>query len=147
MKMKSLSRVRLVAIPSTAAYQAPPSMGFPVEWGAIAFSRYVDDTTLMAESKEELKNFLMKVKEESDKAGLKLGIQKAKIMESGPIISWHIGGETMETVTDVIFLDSKIIADGDCSHKIKRHLFLGREVMTNLTCEKAETLLYRQRPV
>jgi len=68
-----------------------------LEWGAIAFSRYVDDTTLMAESKEELKNFLMKVKEESDKAGLKLGIQKAKIMESGPIISWHIGGETMET--------------------------------------------------
>ena len=93
-----------------------------LEWGAIAFSRCVDDTTLMAESEEELKNLLIKVKEESDKAGLKLGIQKAKIMASGPIISWQIGGETMETVTDVISLGSKITMDGDCRHEIKRWL-------------------------
>ena len=82
--------------------------------------RYADDTTLMAESKEELKNLLMKVKEESEKAGLKLNIQKTKIMVSGPITSWKIDGETMETVTDFIFLGSKIIADGDCSHEIKK---------------------------
>ena len=93
-----------------------------LEWGAIAFSRCVDDTTLMAESEEELKNLLIKVKEESDKAGLKLSIQKAKIMASGPIISWQIGGETMETVTDVISLGSKITMDGDCRHEIKRWL-------------------------
>ena len=93
--------------------------------------RYADDTTLMAESKE-LKSLLMKVKEESEKAGLKLRIQKTKIMASGPISSWQIDGETMETVRDFIFLGSKITADGDCSHEIKRRLHLGRKVMTNL---------------
>ena len=93
--------------------------------------RYADNTTFMAESEEELKSLLMKVKEESEKAGLKLNVQKAKIMASVPITSWQIG-ETMETVTDFIFLDSKITADGDCSHEIKRHLLLGKKVMTNL---------------
>ena len=93
--------------------------------------RYADDTTLMAES-EELKNFLMKVKEESEKAGFKLNIQKTKIMASGPITSWQIDGETMETVPDFIFLGSRITADGDYSHEIKRRLLLGRKVMTNL---------------
>ena len=93
---------------------------------------YVDDTTLVAESKEELKSLLMKVKEESEKAGLKLNIQKMKIMASSPITSWQINGETMETVTDFIFLGSKITADGDCSHEIKRCLLLGRKAMTNL---------------
>ena len=86
----------------------------------------------MAESEEELKSLLMKVKEESEKVGLKLNIQKTKIMASGPITSWEIDGETVETVSDFIFLGSKIIADGDCSHEIKRHLLLGRKVMTNL---------------
>ena len=94
--------------------------------------RYADDTTLMAESKEELKSLLMKVKEESEKAGLKLNIQKTRIMASSPITSWQIDGETMETVTDFIFLGSKITADGDYSHEIKRHLLLGRKAMTNL---------------
>ena len=94
--------------------------------------RYADDTTLMAESKEELKSLLMKVKEESEKVGLKVNIQKTKIMASGPITSWQIDGETMETVRDFIFLGSKITADGDCSHEIKRRLLLGRKVMTNL---------------
>ena len=94
--------------------------------------RYTDDTTLMAESKEELKGLLMKVKEESEKTGLKLNIQKIKIMASGPITSWQIDGERMETVTDFIFLGSKITADGDCSHEIKRRLLLGRKAMTNL---------------
>ena len=94
--------------------------------------RYADDTTLMAESEEELKSLLMKVKEESEKVGLKLNIQKTKVMEFRPIALWQIDGETMETVTDVIFLGSKIIADGDCSHEIKRCLLLGRKVMTNL---------------
>ena len=94
--------------------------------------RYADDTTLMAEREEELKRLLMKVKEESEKVGLKLNIQKTKIMASGPITSWEIDGETVETVSDFIFLGSKITADGDCSHKIKRHLLLGRKVMTNL---------------
>ena len=93
--------------------------------------RYVDDTTLMAES-EELKSLLMKVKEESEKAGLKLNIQEIKIMASGPITSWEIDGETVETVADFIFWGSKINADDDCSHEIKRHLLLGRKVMTNL---------------
>ena len=93
--------------------------------------RYTDDTTLMAES-EELKNLLMKVKEESEKVGLKLNIQKIKIMASGPITSWQIDGETMETVTDFIFLGSKSTTDGDCSHEIKRHLLIGRKAMTNL---------------
>ena len=94
--------------------------------------RYADDTTLLAESKEELKSLLMKVKEESEKAGLKLSIQKTKIMASSPIISWQMDGETMETVRDLIFWGSKITADGDCSHEIERHLLLGRKVMTNL---------------
>ena len=94
--------------------------------------RYADDTTLMAESEEELKNLLMKVKEESAKVGLKLNIQKTKIVASGPITSWQIDGGTMETVADFIFLGSKITADGDCSHGIKRRLLLGRKVMTNL---------------
>ena len=88
--------------------------------------KYADDTTLMAESEEKLKNFLMKVKEESQKAGLKLNIQKTKMMVSGPIMSWQIDGETMETVADFIFWDSKITADGDCSHEIKRRLLFGR---------------------
>ena len=92
---------------------------------------YADDTTLMAESEEELKS-LLKVKEESEKVGLKLNIQKAKIMASGPITSWEIDGETVETVSDFIFWGSKITADGDCSHEIKRRLLLGRKVMTNL---------------
>ena len=94
--------------------------------------RYAYDTILMAKSKEELKSLLMKVKEESKKVGLKLNFQKTKIMASGPIISWQIDGETMETVTDFIFLGSRITTDGDCSHKIKRHLLLGRKAMTNL---------------
>ena len=94
--------------------------------------RYADDTTLMAESEEELKSLLMKVKEESEKAGFKLNIQKTKIMESGSIISWQIDGETVETVTDFLFLHSKITADGDCSYEIKRCLLLERKVMTNL---------------
>ena len=94
--------------------------------------RYADDTTLMAESKEELKSLLMKVKEESEKVGLKLNIQKTKIMASSPITSWQIDGVTTETVRDFIFLGSKIPADGDCSHEIKRRLLLGSKVMTNL---------------
>ena len=94
--------------------------------------RYADDTTLMAESEEELKSFLMKVKVESEKVGLKLNIQKMKIMSSGPITSLEIDGETVETVSDFTFLGSKITADGDCSHEIKRGLLLGRKVMTNL---------------
>ena len=94
--------------------------------------RYADDTTFMAESEEELKGLLMKVKEESEKAGLKLNIQKTKIMASCPITSWQIDGETMETVTDFIFLGSKFTSDGDCSHEIKRFLLLGRKTMTNL---------------
>ena len=94
--------------------------------------RYADDTTFMAESKEELKSFLMKVKEESEKVCLKLNIQKTKIMASGPITSWEIDGETVETVSGFIFLGSKNTADGDCSHEIKRRLLLGKKVMTNL---------------
>ena len=104
--------------------------------------RYADDTTLTAESDEELKSLLMKVKEESEKTGLKLKIQKTKIMASGPITSWRIDGETMETVTDFIFLGSEITADGDCSHEIKRQLFLGRKAVINLdSILKAETSL------
>ena len=94
--------------------------------------RYTDDTTLMAESEEELKCLLMKVKEESEKVGLKLNIQKTKIMEYGPITLWEIDGETVENMSDFIFLGSKITADGDCSHEVKRRLLLGRKVMTNL---------------
>ena len=94
--------------------------------------RYADDTTLMAESEEELKSLLMKVKDESEEVGLKLSIQKTKIVASGPITSWQIDGETVETVADIIFLDFKITADGDCNHEIKRRLLLGKKVMTNL---------------
>ena len=94
--------------------------------------RYADDTTLMAESEEELKSLLMKVKVESEKIGLKLNIQKTELMGSGPITSWEIDGKTVETVSDFIFEGSKITADGDCSHEIKRHLLFGRKVMTNL---------------
>ena len=106
--------------------------GIKIARGNINNLKCTDDTTLMAESEEELKSLLMKVKEESEKVGLKLNIQKTKIMASGPITSWEIDGETVETVADFIFLGSKITADGDYSHEIKRRLFLGRKVMTNL---------------
>ena len=96
--------------------------------------RYADDTTLMAESEEELKSFLMKVKEESEKVGLKFNIQKTKIMASSPITSWQIDEETMETVTDFLSLGSKITADDDCSHEIRRQLLFGRKAMTDLVC-------------
>ena len=96
--------------------------------------RYADDTTFMAESEEELKSLLMKVKEESEKVGLKLNIQKMKIMASDPITSWEIDGETVETVSDFVFGGSKLTADGDCSHEIKRCLLLGRKVLTSLDC-------------
>ena len=102
--------------------------------------RYADDTTLMAESEEELKSLLMKVKEESEEVGLKLNIQEMKIMASGPITSWEIDGETVETVADFIFLGSKITADGDCSHEIKRRLLFGRKVVTNI-----DSILKKQR--
>ena len=106
--------------------------GIKIAGRNISNLRYGDDITLMAESEEELKNLLVKVKEESEKVGLKLNIQKTKIMASSPITSWQIDGETVETVAEFIFLCSRITADGDCSHEIKRHLFLGRKVMTNL---------------
>ena len=110
--------------------------------------RYADDTTLKAERGEELKSLLMKVKEENEKVGLKLNIQKTKIIASGPTTPWEIDGETVETVSDFIFLGSKITADGDCRHQIKRRLLLGRKVMTNLdSMFKAETLLCRLRSV
>ena len=107
-------------------------VGIKIARRNISNLRYADDTTLMAESEEELMSLLIKVKEESEKVGLKLNIQKTKIMASGPITSWKIDGETMEIVRDFIFLGSQITADGDCSHKIKRCLFLGRKAMTNL---------------
>ena len=106
--------------------------GINVDGGNINNLRYTDDTTLMAESEEKLKSLLMKLKEESEKVGLKLNIQKTKILVSGPITSWQIDGETVEIASDFIFLGSKITADGDCSYEIKRHLLLGRKVMTNL---------------
>ena len=106
--------------------------GFKIAGRNINNLRYADDTTLMAESEEELKSLLMKVKEESEKVDLELNIQKTKIMASGPITSWKIDGETEETVSDFIFLGSKITADSDCNHEIKNHLLLGRKVMTNL---------------
>ena len=110
--------------------------------------RYADDTTLMAESEEELKSLLMKVKEESEKVGLKLNLQKTKIMASSPITSWQIDGETVETVADFIFLGSKITADGDYSHEIKRHLLLGRKVMTSLdSIFKSRDITLPQRSV
>ena len=102
--------------------------------------RYADDTTLMADSEEELKSLLLKVKDERGKVGLKLNIQKTKFLASGPITSWQIDGETVETMTDFIFLGSKITADGDCNHEIKRRLLLGRKVMTNL-----DSVLKKQR--
>ena len=111
---------------------AEAQAGIKIAKRNIHYLRYADDTTLMAESEEELKSLLMKVKEENDKAGLKLSIQKTKIMASGPITSWQVNGETMETVTDFILGGSKITADGDCSHEIKRRLLLGRKLMTNL---------------
>ena len=106
--------------------------GIKIAGRNINYLRYADDTNLTAESEEQLKSLLMKVKEESEKVGLKLNIQKTKIMASGPFTSWQVDGETMKTVTGFIFLGSKITADGDCSHEIKRRLFLGRKVMTNL---------------
>ena len=110
--------------------------------------RYADDTTLMAESKEELESLLMEVKEESEKIGLKLNIQRTKIMASGPITSWQIDGETVKTVTDFIFWGSKITTDGDYSHKIKRHLLLGRKVVTNLdNILKTRDILCQQRSI
>ena len=110
--------------------------------------RYANDTTLMAESEEELKSLLMKVKEESEKIGLKLNIQKTKIMASGPITSWEINGETVETVAELIFLGSKITADGDCSHEIKRRLLLGRKVMTNLdSILKSRDIICQQKSI
>ena len=110
--------------------------------------RYADDTTLTAESEEQLKSLLMKVKEESEKVGLKLNIQEMKIMASGPITPWEIDGETVEAVSDFIFLGPKITAGGDCSHEIKRHLLLGRKVMTNLdSIFKSRTLLCQLRSI
>ena len=108
--------------------------------------RYADDTTLMAESEEELKYLLMKVKEESEKVDLKLNIQKTKIMASSPITSWQIDGETVETVADFIWGGSKITADGDCSHEMKRHLLLGRKVMTNLSIKKQKYYFVNKGP-
>ena len=110
--------------------------------------RYADDTTLMAESEEELKSLLMKVKEESERVGLKPNIQKMKIMASGPITSWEIDGETVETVSDFIFWGSKITADGDCSHEINRYLLLGRKVMTNLDSTfKTRDIICQQKSI
>ena len=106
--------------------------GIKIAGRNISNLRYADDTTLISESEEELNSLLMKVKEESEKVGLKLNIQKTKIMASGPITSWQIDGETVETASYFIFLGSKITADGDCSHEIKRHFLLGRKVMTNV---------------
>ena len=122
--------------------------GIKITWRNINNVRYADDTTLMAERKEELKSRLMKVKEENEKTGLKLNIQKTKIMASGPITSWKINGEIMETVRDFILGGSKITADGDCSHEINRRLLLGRKPMTNLdSVLKAETSLCPQRSI
>ena len=106
--------------------------GIKIAGRNISNLRYADDTTLMAESEEEVKSLLMNVKEKSEKVGLKLNIQKTRIMASGPITSWEIDGETVETVSDFVFLGSKITVDGDCSHEIKRHVLLRRKVMTNL---------------
>ena len=119
--------------------------GIKFAGGNINNLRYADGTTLMAESEEELKSLLMKVKEDSEKAGLKLSIQKAKIVASSPITSWQIDGETMETVTDFIFLDSEITVDGDCSLETKRHLLLGRKDVTNVDSILKNQRLYWQR--
>ena len=119
-----------------------------LSWSNINNFRYVDDTTLMAESEEEVKSLLMNVKEESEKAGLKRNIQKMKIMTSSPITSWQIDGETMETVRDFIFVDSKITINGDCSHEIKSHLLLGRKAMTNLdSILKSRDISCRERSI
>ena len=123
---------RLFSSSSLSAVRVVSSTGIKIAGRNINNLRYADDTTLMAESEEELKCLLMKVKEKSEKVGLKLNIQKMKIMASGLITSWQIDGETMETVSDFIWGGSKITADGDCSHEIKRCLFFGRKVMTNL---------------
>src|SRR5574340_645444 len=109
--------------------------------------RHADDTTLMAENEEELKSLFMKVKEESEKVGLKLNIQKTKIMASRPITSWEIDGKTVETVSDFIFLGSKVTADGDCSHEIKRRLFLGRKVMNLDSILKSRYITLKQRSI
>ena len=124
--LSRFSRIRLCATPETSAYQAPPSLGFSRQEHRSGLP------TLMTESKEELKSLLMKVKEESEKVGLKLNIQKTKIMASGPITLWQMHGENVETVSDFIFLGSKFNADGDYIHEIKRCLLLGRNVITNL---------------
>ena len=122
--------------------------GIKIAWRNINNLRYADDITFMAGSEVELRSLLMKVKEQSKKDVLKLNIQKMNIMTSSPITSWQIDGETMETVTDFIFLGSKITADGDCSHEIKTRLLLGRKVMTTLTTySKAERLLCLQRSI
>ena len=122
--------------------------GFKIAGRNINNLRYADDTTLMAESEEKLKSLLMKVKEESEKVDLKLNIQKTKIMASGPITSWQIDGETMETVRDFILGGSKITADGDCSHEIKRRFLLGRKVMTNLdSIFKSRDITFQQRSI
>ena len=124
-----------------------PQAGIKIARRNINNLRYADDTTLMAESEEELKSLLMKVKEESEKVGFKLNIQKTKIVASGPVTSWKIDGETVETVADFILGGSKITADGDCSHKIKRCLLLGRKVMTNLDSILKSILLCQQRSI
>ena len=122
--------------------------GIKIAGRSINNLRYADDTTLMAEGEEELKSLLMKVKEESEKAGLKLNIQKTKIMAFGPIATWQTDGETMETMRDFIFLSSKITADGDCSHEIKRQLLLGRKAMTNLdSILKSRDIICGQRSI
>ena len=122
--------------------------GIEIAGRNISNLRYADDTTLMAESEDELKSLLMKVKEKSEKVGLKLNSQKTKIMASGPITSWQTDGETMDTVRDFISLGSKTTADGDCSHEINRCLLLGRKVMTIVdSILKAETLLCQERPI
>ena len=122
--------------------------GIKIAGRSINNLRHADDTTLMAENEEKLKSLLMKVKEEREKVDLKLNIQKTKIMASGPITSWQIDGEAVETVAHFIFLGSKITADGECSHENKRHLLLGRKVMTNLdTILKAQTLCCQQSSV
>ena len=128
------------------AWLGEAQAGIKIDGRNINNLRYADDTTLMAESEGELKSLLMKLKEESEKVGLKLNTQKTKIMASSPITSWQTDGETMETVTDFIFLDSKITADGDCSHEIKRHLLLGRKAMTNLeSILKSRDITLQQR--
>ena len=116
----------------TCGFQEEAEAGIKIAGRNINHLRYADDTTLMAESEEELKSLLMKVKEETEKFGLKLNVQKRNIMASGPITSWQIDGETVKTVSDFLFWGSKITADGDCRHEIKRCLLLGRKVMTNL---------------